>query len=66
MAQTGTKGAVYVVYTNSIARDVARALPVSTSQLREVKGFGVQKATQYGPAIFAKVGQSCNSRVTAT
>ena len=55
MTQTGTKGAAYVVYNNSVARDVARALPVSASQLREVKGFGVQKAQQYGPFIFAKV-----------
>lgn len=53
--KTKTKGAAYIVYNNSVAAEVARALPVNKQQLRAVKGFGIHKAALYGPFIFEKV-----------
>ncbi|KAL1523381.1 hypothetical protein AB1Y20_018324 [Prymnesium parvum] len=53
--QTQTTGASYIVYTNSTAAEIAKALPISEQQLRAVKGFGIHKAKRYGSHIFAKV-----------
>ena len=48
----------YVIFHDSVLREIASVLPVSTNALGEIKGVGASKLDRYGTAVLAVVAGS--------
>jgi DNA helicase-2/ATP-dependent DNA helicase PcrA len=48
----------FIVFADSVLRDIAAARPTSLDQLAAIKGLGPTKLQQYGPAILKAVAAS--------
>lgn len=50
----------FIVFADSVLRDIAAARPTSLDQLSAIKGLGPTKLQQYGPAILQAIAASKN------
>ena len=47
----------YIVFHDSVLREMARSLPASEADLLEIHGVGTKKATDFGPAFLAAIAE---------
>jgi ATP-dependent DNA helicase RecQ len=48
----------YTIFHDSTLREIARVLPRSVDDLRDITGIGVSKLTRYGEALLEVVDRS--------
>lgn len=49
----------YIIITNIVLLEIARALPATMDELVSIKGFGSSKAEKYGAEILQIVAREC-------